>query len=133
MLEPDYDIDPRGSWLLAASEKNLPIYVPGWEDSTLGNMFTAAAMQKKLGGFGCMKFGAEQMAMLIDWYRETDKNHRLGFFQIGGGISGDYPICVVPLIRQDMKQDVRTWGYFCQISEAKTSYGSYSGAPPSEM
>lgn len=132
VLEPDYDIDPRGSWLLAASEKNLPIYVPGWEDSTLGNMFTAAAMQKKLGGFGCMKFGAEQMAMLIDWYRETDKNHRLGFFQIGGGISGDYPICVVPLIRQDMKQDVRTWGYFCQISEAKTSYGSYSGAPPSE-
>ncbi len=132
VLEPDYDIDPRSSWLLAACDKNLPIYVPGWEDSTLGNMFTAAVLQKKLADFTCMKFGAEQMAMLIDWYRETDKNHRLGFFQIGGGISGDFPICVVPLIRQDMRQDVRTWGYFCQISEAKTSYGSYSGAPPSE-
>jgi deoxyhypusine synthase len=132
VLEPDYDIDPRSSWLLAACDKNLPIYVPGWEDSTLGNMFTAAVLQKKLADFTSMKFGGEQMAMLIDWYRETDRNHRLGFFQIGGGISGDFPICVVPLIRQDMKQDVRTWGYFCQISEAKTSYGSYSGAPPSE-
>jgi len=79
-----------------------------------------------------MKSGTEQMATLIDWYRENDKKHSIGFFQIGGGISGDFPICVVPLLEQDLKTEVRPWGYFCQISEASTSYGSYSGAPPGE-
>lgn len=131
-LESDYEIDPKNSWLLAAAEQGLPLWVPGWEDSTLGNMFTAAVVKKQVSSFGVVKSGVEQMASLISWYVETDAKHSIGFFQIGGGISGDFPICVVPLLQQDMKQKVRTWGYFCQISEAKTSYGSYSGAPPSE-
>ena len=38
----------------------------------------------------------------------------------------------MPLIEQDLKEKVRPWGYFCQISESSTSYGSYSGAPPGE-
>jgi deoxyhypusine synthase len=131
-LESEYQIDPKDSWLLAAAEKGLPLWVPGWEDSTLGNMFTAAVLKKQISNFAVIKSGVEQMATLIDWYLDNDPKHSLGFFQIGGGISGDFPICVVPLIQQDMKQKVRAWGYFCQISEAKTSYGSYSGAPPSE-
>ncbi len=130
-LKGEYQIDPKNSWLLAAAERSLPIWVPGWEDSTLGNMFVAGASRGDYD-FGIVKSGLEQMATLIDWYRETDKQHPVGFFQIGGGISGDFPICVVPLIEQDLKQKVRPWAYFCQISEASTSYGSYSGAPPGE-
>jgi deoxyhypusine synthase len=130
-LEPDYEIDPKNSWLLAACEKNLPVFVPGWEDSTLGNMLAAAASRGHCSA-QVMKSGVEQMVQLIGWYKDTDARASVGFFQIGGGISGDFPICVVPLIQQDLKQKCRTWGYFCQISEAKTSYGSYSGAPPSE-
>lgn len=131
-LEKEYEIDPKDSWLMAAAEKGMPLWVPGWEDSTLGNMFTAAVMKKQVSTFSVMKSGVEQMGALINWYIENDARHSIGFFQIGGGISGDFPICVVPLVQQDMKQKVRPWGYFCQISEAKTSYGSYSGAPPSE-
>ncbi len=131
-LDKEYDIDPKDSWVVAACEKNLPIFTPGWEDSTLGNMFTAAIVQGKLESFQTVKSGNEQLATLIDYYRSTDKSHRLGFFQVGGGISGDFAIAVVPLLELDMKEKVRKWGYFCQISEAKTSYGSYSGAPPSE-
>ncbi|MEZ4219352.1 MAG: deoxyhypusine synthase family protein [Polyangiaceae bacterium] len=131
-LEPEYDIDPKDSWLCAASEKNLPVFTPGWEDSTLGNMFTANVVQGALESFATVKSGNEQLAALIDFYRRTDEQHRLGFFQVGGGISGDFAISVVPLLQLDMKVPVRKWGYFCQISEAKTSYGSYSGAPPSE-
>jgi deoxyhypusine synthase len=131
-LEPEYQIDPKDSWLLAAAEKGMPLWVPGWEDSTLGNMFTAGVMKKQLSSFATVKSGVEQMGSLVNWYLENDAKHSLGFFQIGGGISGDFPICVVPLLQQDMKHKVRAWGYFCQISEAKTSYGSYSGAPPSE-
>jgi deoxyhypusine synthase len=131
-LDREYQIDPKDSWLLAAAQKNLPLWVPGWEDSTLGNMFTASVMKKQVARFDVVKSGVEQMATLIQWYKQTDATSSIGFFQIGGGISGDFPICVVPLIQQDMKERVRTWGYFCQISEAKTSYGSYSGAPPSE-
>ena len=36
-----YQIDPQTSGCCAAMERKLPIFVPGWEDSTLGNMFAA--------------------------------------------------------------------------------------------
>jgi deoxyhypusine synthase len=130
-LEPDYQIDPKDSWLLAAAQHNLPIWVPGWEDSTLGNMFVAGTVRGDYD-FGVIKVGLEYMRSLIDWYKENDPKHSMGFFQIAGGIAGDFPICVVPLLNQDLKVNVRTWGYFCQISDSTTSYGSYSGAPPGE-
>lgn len=130
-LKGAYQIDPSGSWMLAAAKKNLPVLCPGWEDSTLGNVF-AAATYRRVCSPAIMKTGIEYMTTLIDWYQATDAESRVGFFQIGGGISGDFPVCVVPLITQDLEEDCRTWGYFCQISEAKTSYGSYSGAPPNE-
>ncbi len=130
-IKTEYQIDPKNSWLLAAAEASLPIWVPGWEDSTLGNMFVAAAIRGR-HAFSTAKSGLEAMASLISWYKENDRNHSLGFFQIGGGISGDFPICVVPLMNQDLKEKARPWGYFCQISEAAVSFGSYSGAAPSE-
>ena len=40
-LKEFYQIDLKDSWLVAACEKNLPIWTPGWEDSTLGNIFVA--------------------------------------------------------------------------------------------
>ncbi|RYF04413.1 MAG: deoxyhypusine synthase, partial [Deltaproteobacteria bacterium] len=131
-LEKQYQIDPKDSWLIAAAEKNLPIWVPGWEDSTLGNIFVASIIAGKLKNFQTMKSGLEQMASLVDWYEAADKKASIGFFQIGGGIAGDFPICAVPLIRQDLRKDSRLWGYFCQISDSTTSFGSYSGAVPNE-
>ena len=127
-----YDIDPKDSWVVAACEKNLPIFTPGWEDSTLGNIFVANVIRKEVSSFSVVKSGVEQMAALVDWYKANTKNESLGFFQIGGGIAGDFPICVVPLIQQDLKEKCRLWGYFCQISDSTTSYGSYSGAVPNE-
>lgn len=131
-LRKSYQADPANSWVIAASEKNLPIFTPGWEDSTLGNIFVANVLRKNVSRFDVVKSGLEQMAFLIDWYRGNSKESPIGFFQIGGGIAGDFPICVVPLIRQDLKEDCRLWGYFCQISDSTTSYGSYSGAVPNE-
>jgi len=131
-LEGEYQIDPRDSWLVAAAEKNLPLWVPGWEDSTLGNMFVASVIRGKLGSYGLVKSGLEQMAGLVAWYEENARRAPIGFFQIGGGISGDFPICVVPLIEQDLETPVPKWAYFCQISDSTTSYGSYSGAIPNE-
>ncbi|NKB46619.1 MAG: deoxyhypusine synthase [Legionellales bacterium] len=125
----DYQIDPQNSWLLAAAEKNLPLFTPGWEDSTLGNFFAAHCYQQTLAPTS-VKNGIELMMHLIDWYRQ--QTQRVGFFQIGGGIAGDFPICVVPLIAQDLQQQAPVWGYFCQISDSTTSYGSYSGAIPNE-
>ncbi len=131
-LEPFFEIDPKDSWLVAACEKNLPIFTPGWEDSTTANIFVAHVIAGDLKRFDTVKSGAEQMAALASWYLEVAKNHAIGFFQIGGGIAGDFPICVVPMIRQDLRQDCRLWAYFCQISDSTTSFGSYSGATPSE-
>ena len=132
-LEASYQIDPKNSWLLAAAEKNLPLFVPGWEDSTLGNMYVAACRRGDVKNITTIKAGTEYMLALIEWYLETTAASSIGFFQIGGGIAGDFPICVVPLIEQDLqKEDVRLWNYFCQISDSTTSYGSYSGAVPNE-
>jgi deoxyhypusine synthase len=132
-LEPMYEIDPKDSWLLAAAEADLPIFVPGWEDSTLGNVYAAHCLGGRIKSIHTIKSGIEYMMALADYYRESAPKHSLGFFQIGGGIAGDFPICVVPMLHQDLRlPDVPLWGYFCQISDSTTSYGSYSGAVPNE-
>jgi deoxyhypusine synthase len=156
-----YQIDPALSWLVAAAEADLPIFVPGWEDSTLGNIFVSHVLSGDLSSYGPVKGGLETMGALAEWYVRTTMGRGLaelpeleakhgeesvalraippsqaartvGFFQIGGGIAGDFPICVVPMIHQDLRRPCPYWGYFCQISDSTTSYGSYSGAVPNE-
>lgn len=132
VLEQYYEIDPKDSWMLAAAEKNLPIVVPGWEDSTMGNIFASYCVKRNLKP-STVKSGIEYMTRLADWYTYNTKEHHLGFFQIGGGIAGDFPICVVPMLYQDLERTTTPfWSYFCQISDSTTSYGSYSGAVPNE-
>ena len=156
-----YQIDPRDSWLIAAAERGLPLFVPGWEDLTLGNFFVAHVLAGDLDSFRTIRSGLEYMGSLARWYLRTtmgtsmgdhleaeDEIRReeverrtpdpetvdstVGFFQIGGGIAGDFPICVVPMIHQDLQRPCPYWAYFCQISDSTTSYGSYSGAIPTE-
>lgn len=131
VLEPKYQIDSKNSWLLAAAEKNLPIIVPGWEDSTCGNFFASHCIENRIHS-GILKGGIEYMIFLAEWYQKNAGNSGIGFFQIGGGIAGDFPICVVPMLHQDLGIEVPVWSYFCQISDSTTSYGSYSGAVPNE-
>jgi deoxyhypusine synthase len=153
-LEEFYQIDPKNSWLLAAAQQNLPIIVPGWEDSTLGNIYAAHCIDHDIKNVHTVRSGIEYMMFLAEWYTKNSKIITLrasrqskiqnpkskmnkvgsiGFFQIGGGIAGDFPICVVPMLHQDLKRTkVPLWGYFCQISDAPTSYGGYSGATPNE-
>jgi deoxyhypusine synthase len=132
-LEPHHQIDPADSWLVAACGRDLPIFVPGWEDSTLGNMYAAHCVSGRISNPNVMRSGIEYMIELADWYQRSCAQRSIGFFQIGGGIAGDFPICVVPMLEQDLKiDDVPRWGYFCQISDSTTSYGSYSGAVPNE-
>ncbi|MBK9107256.1 MAG: deoxyhypusine synthase family protein [Saprospiraceae bacterium] len=132
VLEQYYEIDPKNSWMLAAAERNLPIIVPGWEDSTMGNIFASYVIKAELQA-STMKSGIEYMVYLADWYRKNSAGKGVGFFQIGGGIAGDFPICVVPMMYQDLEwHDVPFWSYFCQISDSTTSFGSYSGAVPNE-
>ena len=155
-----YQIDPADSWLVAACERDLPLFIPGWEDSTLGNVFVANVLTGKLSSGDVFRGGTEYLAELAEWYSRTtmgcgcdeleelpageagsvpdrsaspeEAESLVGFFQIGGGISGDFPICVVPMIHQDICRRVPYWSYFCQISDATPSYGSYSGAIPTE-
>ncbi len=160
-VKDHYQIDPKNSWLVAACEKDLPIFVPGWEDSTLGNIFVSHVLCGDLRHYSTVKSGLETMGALARWYvhttmgktleelPEVEASHdegavelraisaeqaerTIGFFQIGGGIAGDFPICVVPMIHQDLRRPCPYWGYFCQISDSTTSYGSYSGAVPNE-
>lgn len=131
-LNDRMEIDRADSWVLAACENGLPIFAPGWEDSTLANIFTAHVIAGDLSRYNIVKTGVELMGFLVNWYKEITAKSSLGFFQVGGGIAGDFPICVVPLIAQDLQENCKLWGYFAQISDSTTSYGSYSGAVPNE-
>jgi len=137
-LKKLHQVDPGNSWLIAACEKDLPIVVPGWEDSTLGNMFAAHVISGVIKNVHTVRSGIEYMGYLAHWYSKSAKPLKtgegsIGFFQIGGGIAGDFPICVVPMLHQDlMRTGIPLWGYFCQVSDSTTSYGSYSGAVPNE-
>jgi deoxyhypusine synthase len=154
-LADSYQIDPSDSWLVAAAESNLPLFIPGWEDSTLGNIYVSHQLTGELSRPGPVRGGTEYMVELAEWYVRTSMGmelaeaphrdeasggtpggdpggHPIGFFQIGGGIAGDFPICVVPMIHQDLGRACPYWAYFCQISDSTPSYGSYSGALPSE-
>ena len=132
-LEHHYQIDPSDSWLLAAAEMNLPITVPGWEDSTLGNIFASHCIKGNIKNVHTVRSGIEYMIELAAWYQQAVTDSTIGFFQIGGGIAGDFPICVVPMLEHDLlMEDIKKWGYFCQISDSTTSFGSYSGAVPNE-
>lgn len=132
ILTQYYEIDPKDSWMVEAAKRNLPIVVPGWEDSTLGNIFASYVIKGVLKP-STVKGGIEYMVDLSRWYKNNCNGLGVGFFQIGGGIAGDFPICVVPMMYQDLEwEDVPFWSYFCQISDSTTSYGSYSGAVPNE-
>ncbi|HYC00169.1 MAG TPA: deoxyhypusine synthase family protein [Candidatus Limnocylindrales bacterium] len=133
VLQKHYQIDPADSWLVAACQKKLPIFVPGWEDSTLGNIYASHCIRGTVKNVHTVRSGIEYMMSLADWYQKLTPDRLIGFFQIGGGIAGDFPICVVPMMRQDLQlEHIKLWGYFCQISDSTTSYGSYSGAVPNE-
>lgn len=123
--------NPEECWLLAAARAKLPVVVPGCEDSTFGNIFASHVKHGECSA-SIVKSGIEYMAAFYDQYRELSSGAGVGFFQIGGGIAGDFPICVVPSIKYDLEQPVKPWAYFCQISDSTTSYGSYSGATPNE-
>ncbi len=132
-LRSFYQIDPEESWLVAACEKDLPIFVPGWEDSTMGNIYASHCIRGDVKNVHTVRTGIEYMMTMADWYGSASRKRPIGFFQIGGGIAGDFPITVVPMLRQDMGlEDIPLWAYFCQISDSTTSYGSYSGAAPNE-
>ncbi len=137
--EPDlaehWQIPPEQSWMLAAKEAGVPVFAPGWEDSTTGNIFAANVMMGRMPDHACVKSGTEQFQALMEWYEAhhgAGAHPSVGFFQIGGGIAGDFAICAVPCLTQDLRRDVPFWGYFCQITDAQPSYGGYSGAPANE-
>jgi deoxyhypusine synthase len=131
-LDPHFQVPVEDSWLYAAWQKKIPVFSPGWEDSTLGNIFAARVMEGKIGSHRALRSGTEQMEQLVRWYLQHEAGQVIGFFQIGGGIAGDFAICAVPLIVQDLEKDVQLWQYFAQISDSTTSFGSYSGAVPNE-
>jgi deoxyhypusine synthase len=101
-------------------------------------MYAAHVMEGDVKNVHTVRTGIEYMTELAGWYTKTARTLRngegsIGFFQVGGGIAGDFPICVVPMLHQDLRRpDIPLWGYFCQVSDSTTSYGSYSGAVPNE-
>lgn len=135
-IKPDPKANPFDCWAYAAYEKGIPVVVPGFEDSTMGNIFasyTYRGAHKKKGdtivSSTVMKSGLDYFHLLYDWYLKESKRHPIAFLQLGGGIAADFPICVVPSIKHDLRiHAVRDWAGFIEIGSSPMSYGSYSGA-----
>ncbi|MBI5621424.1 deoxyhypusine synthase family protein [Candidatus Falkowbacteria bacterium] len=136
LISPDRRANPADCWAYAAYQKNIPIVVPGFEDSTMGNIFssyTYAGPHKPKGdtvvSSNVMKSGLEYFHLLYDWYLKESKQHPIAFLQLGGGISADFPICLVPSLKHDLRlKNIRDWAGFIEIGSSPMSYGSYSGA-----
>jgi len=77
VLKQYYEIDPKDSWMVAAAEINLPIVVPGWEDSTMGNIFASYCIKGEFKPT-TMKSGIEYMMWLADWYPKKFNRKRIG-------------------------------------------------------
>ncbi len=111
------------------------MFVPGWEDSTLGNMYARPLSSKgDVKNVHTVRTGIEYMMELAEWYTVTTptsvdrllpdrRRHRRRLSR-----SAWCRCCT----RTCSATDVPLWGYFCQISDSTTSYGSYSGAVPNE-
>lgn len=135
-IKPDPACNPKDSWTYAAYERNIPIVIPGFEDSTMGNIFasyTYNGKYKPKNGVSVspsvMKGGLDYFTFLYDWYMKESQKHPIAFLQLGGGIAADFPICVVPSLKHDLGQhNVRDWAGFIEIGSSPMSYGSYSGA-----
>ena len=87
-FEQHFQVPRANSWLAAAKDAGIPVYVPGIEDSTLGNIFTARVIDGSVGGHHAMTHGTVTLERLCNWYRTTSSEHPVGFFQIGGGHCG---------------------------------------------
>lgn len=136
LITPDPWANPDDSWVYAAYQKNIPIVVPGFEDSTMGNIFAGYTYQGRFKPAGepivdaqIMKTGIDYFHFLYDWYLQESENNPIAFLQLGGGIAADFPICVVPSLKHDLRiKTVRDWAGFIEIGSSPMSYGSYSGA-----
>ena len=131
-----YQIDPKDSWVIAALRKKSAedLLTPGWEDSTLGNIFVANVVRGDVSNFsgGQVGRGADGLPDR-NGTAKYSANDSIGFFQIWRRHRGGFSIFAsCPLITQDLREKCSLWGYFCQISDSTTSYGSYSGAVPNE-
>ena len=132
-LEKSYQIDANDSWLLAAAKKNLPMFVPGWENATLGNMYAGHCISGDVKKVHTVRTGIEYMMELAEWYTATTaKTPRWDYFSDWRRHAGDFPICVVPMLHQDLQREhVPLWASSAMISDSTTSYGSCSlGAVP---
>ncbi len=128
--EVGFQANPEDSWLVAAQQMQIPIFTPAWADSTLGNIFSARMIDGTISSDNIITTDLQRMSDISSWYQKQESP--VGILQVGGGVAGDFPICVVPMLRQDLGKNVDLWDWFAQISESNPSYGGYSGAPPNE-
>ncbi|GGB11299.1 deoxyhypusine synthase [Brucella endophytica] len=127
-----YGKRPNECWLLAAAEQDIPIMVGGHADSSYGNYFASLCYRREISP-NIVKSDIEYMVSFFDIYQDTlAPGHGCGYVQVGGGIAGDFAMCAVPSLRQDLGRSVPHWAYFCQVSDSITSFGSYSGAGANE-
>ncbi len=140
--------DAENCWLYQAWKYKIPVFVPGIEDSTMGNIFTyfcydgnhsfASKYKQEIPiRKEVVRHSFEYMHKLVEWYMDNANEKGLAFLQYGGGIAADFSICVVPHLKKDFLEGlsneeqeklIRSWAGFIEIHLAPMSAGSYSGA-----
>ena len=84
VLKQYYQIDPKNSWMLAAAERNLPIIVPGWEDSTMGNIFTSYVIKGEISNFSASQPGYRRVYLIFEDLQNQNDFYAEGSYESNG-------------------------------------------------
>src|SRR5260370_32630165 len=85
-LKQYYQIDPEDSWLYAAMQKELPTFVPGWEDWTWGNMYAGHCSSADVRNVHTVLTWIEYMIWLTAWDTATSATSSLRLCQLASAI-----------------------------------------------
>ncbi len=152
LIKADPATSAEDCWLYQAWKHKVPVYVPGAEDSTMGNIFAQLCYkgkdkflskykEKKPLSLSIIKHSFEYMHHLAETYMKIATKRAVAHLQLGGGIAADFWICVIPHLKKDylwrkpikfQAKTIPALKGFIEVSSAPTSQGSYTGAGGNE-
>ncbi len=120
---------PERSFLAAAAEYDLPVYVPAHADSSIGmNTAVFALEDRPLDPSPSLDI-LETTAFL---YKAAMGHSKSGAIELGGGVPKNFLQQTGPMLSQILGIDIEGQDYLIQMTDARPDTGGLSGATLSE-
>ena len=132
-LEQYYEIDPKDSWLLAAAQNATcrSSFPAGRTPRSATCSLATASRRDQKSSYGAHRHRVHDVRWPAGTGRRA-KKHPSGSSRSAAASPATSRSAWCRCSHRTCNSGVPRWGYFCQISDSTTSYGSYSGAIPNE-